>query len=315
MAKRIISGVIYAIILICLGTLKAVLGAGSNYAGSLIFDAFVTFLSIVGTFEITRALKDTITKPQRVMVMTFGVLVIPACALTEYFFGLGLHVACTCFFVLVVALLSLLVFHNEKTTLESVGAALFSSVYPAFLLCIMVLVNHIGEAPMVEGFDKLIGNTGEAVFNANLAILLLFIVSPMSDVFAFFFGISLKKVFPRKLAPKLSPNKTVIGFIGGLIGGAISSGMVFFIYNIVLKYALGVDNCLDQTYIWLPIYMLIGMLISLVTCFGDLLESSIKRKKGIKDMGKIMPGHGGVMDRIDGMSFLSVLTFAVFMLV
>ena len=314
MAKRVISGFVYGLILVCVGALKAFFGAQYNYAGNLVFDAFITFLAIVGTFEITRAFRDNITKTQRAMVMTFSALVIPACSLAEFFYGYGLIVACACFFVVALAILSLLVFRHEETTIESVGASLFAAVYPSFLLTIMVLANHLGSAPF-EGGYMLIGKTGEVAFNGNLAILLVFVISPMSDVFAFFFGISLKKVFPRKLAPKLSPNKTVIGFIGGLVGGAISCAAIYFIYNLVLQFVFKTASYLDQTYIWLPVYMAIGMLVSLSTCLGDLLESSIKRKKGIKDMGKIMPGHGGVLDRIDGTIVATVVVYVCLLIV
>ena len=65
-------------------------------------------------------------------------------------------------------------------------------------------------------------------------------------------------------------------------------------------------------YIQLPVYVVLGVLISLVTVLGDLVESSIKRHCGVKDMGNIMPGHGGVLDRIDGTMFASVVVYAVF---
>ena len=168
-----------------------------------------------------------------------------------------------------------------------------------------MLANHIGEAPVVEGFDKVIG-TQSAIFNSNLAITLIFLVSPISDVFALFFGLSLKKVFPKKLAPTLSPNKTVIGFIGGLIGGVVSAVGAYFVYNLI------VGTGFDYIWVWLPIYAAIGLLAALANCFGDLVESCIKRKKGLKDMGNIMPGHGGVLDRIDGTIYATVAVYLCF---
>ena len=61
--------------------------------------------------------------------------------------------------------------------------------------------------------------------------------------------------------------------------------------------------------------MLIGLFAALATAFGDLVESAIKRKKGIKDMGNIMPGHGGILDRIDGTLFATVVVYAAFALI
>ena len=65
-------------------------------------------------------------------------------------------------------------------------------------------------------------------------------------------------------------------------------------------------------HIWLPAYLAIGFLAAAATEFGDLVESCIKRKIGIKDMGKIMPGHGGILDRIDGTLFASLAVYIAF---
>ncbi|MBQ2701564.1 MAG: phosphatidate cytidylyltransferase, partial [Clostridia bacterium] len=64
--------------------------------------------------------------------------------------------------------------------------------------------------------------------------------------------------------------------------------------------------------IWLPVYLFVGLAVSVVTAFGDLTESAIKRKLDIKDMGKIMPGHGGALDRLDGVFFSTVTVYLVY---
>lgn len=298
MKKRVISGIAYAAILLGTFLLKV-------FINDLFFDALVWFMAIVGTFEITRAFGDSMTKTQRVLTFIFAITVIPACALSEYLFGYGLHVTCVCFFMLSIALVSLLVFRHDETTLENIGASLLASVYPSLLLCLLVLANHIGEAPVLEGFNKVIGVNSDT-FNSNLAITLIFLVSPISDVFALLFGMSFKKFFPKKLAPTLSPNKTVIGFIGGLIGGVVSAVGAYFVYNLI------VGGGFEFIWMWLPIYAAIGLLAALANSFGDLVESCIKRKKGIKDMGNIMPGHGGVLDRIDGTIYATVAVYVCF---
>ena len=298
MKKRVISGAVYVLILLSVFALKILVN-------DLFFDAFIWFLAIVGTFEITRAFGDSITKVERVLVFIFAAIVIPACAISEYLFGYGLHVSCVCFFALSVCLLSLLVFRHDETTLESIGSSLLSAVYPSLLLCLLVLANHIGTHPILDGFDKVTGANGD-VFNSDLAMILIFIISPLSDVFAFFFGMSLRRFFPKKLAPTLSPNKTVVGFVGGLVGGMVGAGLTYFLYNAIAQ--TGFVNI----GIWLPVFLGIGLLGALATCFGDLVESCIKRKKGIKDMGNIMPGHGGVLDRIDGTIFATVVVYVCF---
>ena len=68
-------------------------------------------------------------------------------------------------------------------------------------------------------------------------------------------------------------------------------------------------------YIWLPVYLGMGLLASVATAFGDLVESCIKRKRGLKDMGDLMPGHGGILDRIDGTLFATVAVYVSFILI
>ena len=76
-------------------------------------------------------------------------------------------------------------------------------------------------------------------------------------------------------------------------GGGIAGAGLYFVYHAICG---GFENM----YIQLPVYVALGVLISLVTVLGDLVESSIKRHCGVKDMGNIMPGHGGLLDRFDG---------------
>ena len=67
--------------------------------------------------------------------------------------------------------------------------------------------------------------------------------------------------------------------------------------------------------VWLPVYLVIGLFGAVATAFGDLVESAIKRKIGIKDMGKIMPGHGGALDRIDSVLFATIVVYAAYLLI
>ena len=136
-------------------------------------------------------------------------------------------------------------------------------------------------------------------------ILFIFVISPCADSIAYVFGKYMRGKFPKKLAPSISPNKTVIGGIGGLVGGMLGAAILYFIYN-------GTVGTFDHIVFWLPMYMLVGLVISVVTAFGDLVESCIKRKVGLKDMGKIMPGHGGVLDRLDGTFFATFIVYVIF---
>ncbi len=129
--------------------------------------------------------------------------------------------------------------------------------------------------------------------NMNVLYLVyVVLITIMSDTFAHFFGTKIGKI---KLCPEVSPNKTVEGLIGGLFFGTFF-GTVFF-------------KTFINTYANLFLIIVISLALSLISAFGDLVFSAIKRNFGVKDYGKIMPGHGGVLDRLDSILF-AILAFS-----
>ena len=126
--------------------------------------------------------------------------------------------------------------------------------------------------------------------------LLVFICPWMTDIFAYFTGYFFGK---HKLIPDVSPKKTVEGAIGGIIFCTLS----LILYGFVLTRFVG---SIKANYL---AFVCVGVVLSVVSQCGDLVFSLIKRKYGIKDYGKLMPGHGGVLDRFD-----SVIASAPFVL-
>ena len=291
MKIRLISGSCYIALLIAFFCLKI-------FVHDYFFDGLVYAFAILGTFEMLRAMKEKTTKAERGMVCLFAVLCIPACAFFEGEYGKGLFTLGVCLLFLFVAVLSLLVVRYEETTIESVGVALLSAVYPTVFLAMLVLTNH-AAAPLA---------LKEIAFDSRLLILFIFVISPCADSIAYVFGKYLRKFFPRKMSPNISPNKTVVGGIGGLVGGVLGAAILYFVYN-------AIRGSYTDMQIWLPVYLLIGLTVSVVTAFGDLAESAIKRKLDIKDMGKIMPGHGGALDRLDGVFFSTVTVYFVYSMI
>ena len=135
--------------------------------------------------------------------------------------------------------------------------------------------------------------------NGVYIFVLVFIAAWMCDIFAYFTGRFLGK---HKLAPNLSPKKTVEGSIGGI---------VFAIIGCVL-YGLILDNVTDLTANYFVLAML-GLILSVISQIGDLWASLIKREHGIKDYSSMLPGHGGVMDRFDSILAISTVLMAVCM--
>ena len=127
--------------------------------------------------------------------------------------------------------------------------------------------------------------------DGKILVLIPFLLSFMSDSGAYFAGISLGK---HKLAPKISPKKTVEGLIGGVVSAVL--GMIIFCLVLNKYFDFSVNYFAAIAF---------GAIGSLVSVFGDLSFSVIKRQTGIKDYSKLIPGHGGILDRFDSTIFVA----------
>jgi phosphatidate cytidylyltransferase len=111
----------------------------------------------------------------------------------------------------------------------------------------------------------------------------------IADSGAYVFGKSLGK---HKLAPRLSPNKTVEGYVGGILSGTLLTVVIAYFMDLPLATALA-----------------LGLLVSVVSPAGDLGVSMLKRSAGVKDSGTLLPGHGGALDRIDSLIWSVALAY------
>tara|TARA_B100000809_G_scaffold49621_3_gene44616 strand:- start:5880 stop:6692 length:813 start_codon:yes stop_codon:yes gene_type:complete len=118
----------------------------------------------------------------------------------------------------------------------------------------------------------------------SILILGVFIMIWSNDTFAYLVGMSIGK---HKLLERISPKKTIEGFIGGVIA------------TLIVSYLLALQFAVLPTLQWL----IVGILVSLFGVIGDLVASMFKRQTGVKDTGNIIPGHGGVLDRLDSIIF------------
>ncbi|MBU1347410.1 MAG: phosphatidate cytidylyltransferase [Alphaproteobacteria bacterium] len=114
-----------------------------------------------------------------------------------------------------------------------------------------------------------------------------------ADIAAYLFG---SLIGGPKLWPRFSPNKTWSGFAGGLLAGVVAGAVI--------------AGWLDMGRLTVPWGALLGLAGALATMAGDLWESALKRRFGVKDAGKLIPGHGGLLDRVDGLMFAIVVVAA-----
>lgn len=120
-------------------------------------------------------------------------------------------------------------------------------------------------------------------------VWLVFIIAWMTDTFAYFSGYFFGK---HKLIPEISPKKTIEGSIGGIVGSIFSCVVFAYIFDFSLIHM-----------------SIVGGLGSIIAQIGDLFASAIKRFLGIKDYGKLIPGHGGILDRFDSIIFTAPFVY------
>ena len=133
----------------------------------------------------------------------------------------------------------------------------------------------------------------ETAMMASALVFWAFIVTWATDIFAYFAG---RSIGGPKLAPRISPNKTWAGLIGGMVGASFCGWLAAWYFE------------LGTPFLW------IGAAMGLLAQLGDLYESWEKRRAGIKDSGSIIPGHGGVLDRLDGLLVVALAVMLILLL-
>lgn len=166
------------------------------------------------------------------------------------------------FLFLYISLIVLLFVFNKNVDVIKISKIIFIGAYVVFFMYHMMLMN------------------------GTPYVWLVYIIAFGSDTFAYFTG---KMLGRHKLYPEVSPNKTIEGAIGGIIGCTILS-LIYFDYLRINKY------------IYIIIFSISASVFSMA---GDLAASKIKRENGIKDFGNLLPGHGGILDRFDSVLFVA----------
>lgn len=295
---RLITAAVYLVVWTALCTLKWMV---PNGYGALGFDALFCAVSIIGSIEFLRAIGG-ISFPQQAFTIAFAAMIVPLHVVMQLTMHAGLFAVVCAFVVYVMFLMATSVFDPLCSTVKGTIYCIFCMLYCGILSAILSSINHLDQ-------------------NSMAATLILFMSTVLSDTFAFVAGSLLKRWLPWKLSPKLSPNKTVIGAIGGLVGGIVGAILAF----VLIYYFGGLNgtviflsyNGVDLTFSSEAInpmvtFIFVGLATAVLAQVGDLFESAIKRECGIKDMGNLLPGHGGVLDRFDSMLYCSVVVLLCF---
>lgn len=226
----------------------------------------VAALIIIGSIELKGILKSQDVNPSLTLSIIGGLL-----TLFSAYYGNTIDIGIT-FTIIIFINLTYLVFKFPNYNLKNAAGTILSAVYIGWLFSHLLLLRNLE--------------------NGWVLILLMLVTTWSTDTFAYFVGIKFGR---NKLAPLVSPKKTIEGSLGGVIGSVFGSFLIYLIFNNV-----------DIKLIYI---LIIGLLAGIIGQIGDLAESALKRLGGVKDSGNIIPGHGGILDRFDSMLFTAPLIY------
>lgn len=271
MKQRVITGLISGIIFI--GALLLM--------NTIVFPIFVALLSGIAVWEIEKAVG---LKNKMIMVISL-VLSVAIPFIVNFDIKLPI-VAFGGVYVVLVFIFMLLQF--ETTKFEQAVTAIFASVCVPFSFSLMIVFRDVYKH--FDGYTKIDG---------IYLLLFAFFASWMTDIFAYFVG---SKIGKHKLCPKISPKKSVEGAVGGVVGAIILNVLLLFVFK---SFFFEGESILSYITV-----AGLSVVLSIVSMFGDLAASTIKRNFGIKDFGKLLPGHGGIMDRFDSALFVMPVLYS-----
>ena len=189
------------------------------------------------------------------------------------------------------SLIAAVMIGKVEKALFSVSATVFSALYTGGTLAFVILIRSLPETH---------GELSSHPIEGFLLVLLPLLVTWAGDTAAYFVG---KKLGRRRLAPRTSPGKTVEGGIAGLAGSLLTGLCLGFFLddyaNFPITPAAGA---------------VIGLCLGVAGQLGDLAESRLKREAGVKDSGRLLAGHGGVLDRFDALFFAVPLAYGLIVL-
>jgi len=251
------------------GVVGTALLAALIYFHGYVIAIALVLVSVIVQYEMIKTFKTAGIKPVSPVLYAFTLLVYPV-----YTFLGGLDAV----FMLQMIMVTLIFVAGvvfKGYNYESIFSSVFSLYYPQLFFVFFYMIIGIEDVEL-----------------SRLIIIVAFACSCCTDIAAYFVGSFMGK---QKLCPRISPKKTVEGAIGGLLGGVVG----------VLVAAIFFDN----GRVHLIEYAMFALVISAMSQIGDLTASVVKRRYNVKDFGSILPGHGGLLDRLDSTLFILPLVY------
>ncbi len=244
------------------------------FGNKYLVDVFISIIAIMSLHEFYKAFKGKANPIQWIGYVTAGLICFIHLIPNEYV------LPATTLIILfnILALFTQVVVTNMKNNITDIAISLFGVCYIVFFLMF---------APLIR----------DSLNNGKILIWYVFFAAWGTDIFAYLIG----KNFGKHKFTELSPNKSIEGCLGGVFGSILLVMIYTWVcntywnMNINYAYAFG-----------------ISIFLSVISQIGDLAASSVKRHCGIKDYSNLIPGHGGILDRIDSVIF--ILPFAYFLL-
>lgn len=253
--------------------------------GGEVFSGAVLLLSIIGWFEFARAFARRGTSTAFFTGVLFLPLVLGCAWLGNAEEMMGVSLA----FVLLTLIFTVMPIGKTLNFTEA-AVSIAGFFYLAWPMAHLIMLRNLEGANFVSTFELPFPFT--LTYGAGM-VWLMFIATWSSDSFAYFVG---SAIGSHKLAPSISPNKTIEGFLGSVVGTAAVLAGIAYIFALPWEH-----------------FAYLGSSLAIIATLGDLVESAFKRHTGIKDSGSLIPGHGGVLDRFDSVLFTAptVYYFAI----
>lgn len=277
------------LIRIITGILASVIYIGLVFASNgLPFALLVALFSVVGASELFQAVKLRKGGSPNDILGWIACIAFQYAAWTHFGVRFAPYLPALLILLVIFSLLRELIRRRPQPILN-IGTTLLGAVYVGWLSSYMTLLHGIHLDPTKQSLlvPPIHGTTpGEWI------VLFVTVCTYLSDTGALFIGRAFGK---RKMAPSVSPGKTWEGSMGGLACSVIGGGLFGYWLHLPLHHAL-----------------ILAFLCGASGQIGDLCESALKRDLGVKDFGTVMPGHGGILDRIDSMLFSAPLAYYYF---